>query len=303
MDIRHLQYFLEVARHSSFTKAAESLYITQPTISKMVRNLEEEIGVELFERVGKRITLTDAGWVLFSQAEVMVKSFENMKIRLADLMELKRGKIRIGLPPMVGASFFPKVIGKFCEQYPGIELELLEVGSKKVEADVASGMLDSGVVLLPTDEALFESYSFVNEQIRVVVHPTHPLAEQQEVSLIELAQERFLLFHEDFSLHNRIIDECVRVGFHPAVMYKSSQWDFLSEMVAANVGITLLPQTICRELDPRRFHSLALVNPTIRWHLGMIWRKNAYLSYATREWIRFTKESLPHMKSKASPSE
>lgn len=295
MDIRHLQYFLEVARHNSFTKAAEALYITQPTISKMVRNLEEELGVELFERLGKRVVLTDAGWVLFSQAEVMVKSFENMTVHINELMELKKGKIRIGLPPMVGANFFPRVIGQFCEQYPGIVLELLEVGSKKVEADVASGMLDSGVVLLPVDEEMFESYSFVNENIKVVVHPTHALAlrRRQEVSLAELSGERFLLFHEDFALHNRIIDECVRVGFHPHVIYKSAQWDFLSEMVAANIGITLLPQTISSELDPKRFHVMSLVNPQIKWHLAMIWRKNSYLSYATREWIRFTKEMLP----------
>ncbi|GED68528.1 putative HTH-type transcriptional regulator YwbI [Brevibacillus reuszeri] len=292
MDIRHLQYFLEVARHNSFTKAAESLYITQPTISKMVRNLEEELGVELFERLGKRVVLTDAGWVLYSQAEVMVKSFESMTIHIHEVMELKKGRIRIGLPPMVGANFFPRVIGKFCEQYPGIVLELLEVGSKKVEADVASGMLDSGVVLLPIDEDIFESYSFVKEDIKVVVHPTHALADRQEVSLAELAEERFLLFHEDFALHNRIIDACVRVGFHPKVIYKSSQWDFLSEMVAANIGITLLPQTICSELDPARFRILSLVNPEIKWHLGMIWRKNGYLSYATREWIRFTQGML-----------
>jgi len=293
MDIRHLQYFLEVARHNSFTKAAESLYITQPTISKMVRNLEEELGVELFERLGKRVILTDAGWVLYSQAEVMVKSFESMTVHIHELMELKKGRIRIGLPPMVGANFFPRVIGKFCEQYPGIVLELLEVGSKKVEADVASGMLDSGVVLLPIDEEVFESYSFVNEDIQVVVHPTHRLAARQEVSLAELTDERFLLFHEDFALHSRIIDACVRVGFHPQVIYKSSQWDFLSEMVAANIGITLLPQTICSELEPERFRILSLVDPEIKWHLGMIWRKNAYLSYATREWIRFTQGMLP----------
>jgi len=293
MDIRHLQYFLEVARHNSFTKAAESLYITQPTISKMVRNLEEELGVELFERLGKRVVLTDAGWVLYSQAEVMVKSFESMTVHIHELMELKKGRIRIGLPPMVGANFFPRVIGKFCEQYPGIVLELLEVGSKKVEADVASGMLDSGVVLLPIDEEVFESYSFVNEDIQVVVHPTHRLAARQEVSLAELTDERFLLFHEDFALHSRIIDACVRVGFHPQVIYKSSQWDFLSEMVAANIGITLLPQTICSELEPERFRILSLVDPEIKWHLGMIWRKNAYLSYATREWIRFTQGMLP----------
>ncbi|QRG68693.1 cidABC operon transcriptional activator CidR [Brevibacillus choshinensis] len=293
MDIRHLQYFLEVARHNSFTKAAQSLYITQPTISKMVRNLEEEIGVELFERVGKRVSLTDAGWVLFSQAEVMVKSFENMTVHINELMELKRGRLRIGLPPMVGASFFPRVIGRFCEQYPGIRLELFEAGSNKVEADVGSGVLDCGVILLPAKEDIFDHYSFVNENIMLVVHPSHPLAERSEVAFSELEGERFLLFHEDFALHNRIVDECVRAGFHPHVVYKSSQWDFLSEMVAANIGITLLPETICAELDAERFRIVPLVSPTLKWHLGMIWRKNAYRSFAMREWVRFSEECLP----------
>lgn len=292
MDIRHLQYFLEVARHNSFTKAAQSLYITQPTISKMIRNLEEEIGVELFERVGKRVTLTDAGWVLYSQAEVMVKSFENMTVHLNDLMELKKGRIRIGLPPMVGASFFPRVIGRFREQYPGITLELFENGAKKVEADVEAGALDIGVVLLPINDDVFDSFSFVKESIQLVVHPSHPLAGRKEVSLAELGEERFLLFREDFTLHNRIIEACVQVGFQPHIVYKSSQWDFLSEMVAANIGITLLPETICKELDQDRVTVLPLVDPVIPWHLGMVWRKGAYLSYAAREWIRFTQDML-----------
>ncbi|MED1792218.1 LysR family transcriptional regulator [Brevibacillus nitrificans] len=293
MDIRHLQYFLEVARHNSFTKAAQALYITQPTISKMVRNLEEEIGVELFERVGKRVSLTDAGWVLFSQAEVMVKSFENMTVHINELMDLKRGRLRIGLPPMVGASFFPQLIGQFCDQYPGIRLELFEAGSNKVEADVDAGILDCGVILLPAKEGVFDYYSFVNENIRLVVHPSHPFADRSEVPFSDLEGERFLLFHEDFALHNRIVDECVRAGFHPHVVYKSSQWDFLSEMVAANIGITLLPETICSELDTDRFRILPLVNSSLKWHLGMIWRKNAYQSFAMREWIRFSQESLP----------
>lgn len=292
MDIRHLQYFLEVARHKSFTKAAQALYITQPTISKMVRNLEEEIGVELFERAGKRVSLTDAGWVLFSQAEVMVKSFESMTVHIGELMELKRGRLRIGLPPMVGASFFPHAIGRFCEQYPGIRLELFEAGSNKVEADVGSGMLDCGVVLLPPKDDTFDYYSFVNEDIMLVVPPSHAFAGRSEVRFRELEGERFLLFHEDFALHNRIVDECVRIGFHPHVVYKSSQWDFLSEMAAAHIGITLLPETICSELDAERFRIIPLVEPTLKWHLGMIWRKNAYQSFALREWIRFSQEFL-----------
>lgn len=194
MDIRHLQYFLEVARHNSFTKAAQALYITQPTISKMVRNLEEEIGVELFERVGKRVSLTDAGWVLFSQAEVMVKSFENMTVHINELMDLKRGRLRIGLPPMVGASFFPQLIGQFCDQYPGIRLELFEAGSNKVEADVDAGILDCGVILLPAREGVFDYYSFVNENIMLVVHPSHPFADRSEVPFSDLEESGSCFF-------------------------------------------------------------------------------------------------------------
>lgn len=292
MDIRHLQYFLEVAKQNSFTKAAQHLYITQPTISKMIRNLEEEIGVVLFDRVGKRVELTDAGKVFLSQAQLMIQTFDNMTAQLDDLMKLKKGRIRIGLPPMIGANFFPKVIGEFRERYPGITLQLFEDGAKKVESDVGAGALDIGVVLLPTNEETFDYFSFVNDRLMLVVHPGHRLVEQEEASLADLEGEPFLLFREDFALHDRIISECLEVGFQPNVVCKSSQWDFISEMVAANLGVALLPETICEELDPESFRIIPLVQPVIPWHLAMIWRKDSYLSFAAREWIRFTQNTL-----------
>ncbi|GAA4834356.1 LysR family transcriptional regulator [Paenibacillus vulneris] len=292
MDMRHLQYFLEVAHWKSFTKAAQSLYITQPTISKMIKNLEEELGVVLFDRIGRRIELTDAGAVLLTQAQHMVKSFEEMTSHLDELMKVQRGRIRIGLPPMVGSNFFPQVIGKFREQYPGITLQLFEYGSKKVEAEVGAGELDIGVILLPTNEELFNFYSFVKQRLMLVVHSSHPLAEKEEASLMDLKDESFLLFHEDFALHDRIIAECERLGFFPNVVYKSSQWDFITEMAAANLGIALLPEAICRELDTRRLRTIPLTKPAIPWHLAMIWRKDSYLSFAAREWIAFTQSML-----------
>ncbi|MBE1443689.1 cidABC operon transcriptional activator CidR [Paenibacillus sp. OAS669] len=292
MDMRHLQYFLEVAHWKSFTKAAQALYITQPTISKMIKNLEEELGVVLFDRIGRRIELTDAGAVLLTQAQHMVKSFEEMTSHLDELMKVQRGRIRIGLPPMVGSNFFPQVIGKFREQYPGITLQLFEYGSKKVEAEVGAGELDIGVILLPTNEELFDFYSFVKQRLMLVVHSSHPLAEKEEASLMDLKDESFLLFHEDFALHDRIIAECERLGFFPNVVYKSSQWDFITEMAAANLGIALLPEAICRELDTRRLRTIPLTKPAIPWHLAMIWRKDSYLSFAAREWIAFTQSML-----------
>lgn len=292
MDIRHLQYFLEVARWKSFTKAAQSLYITQPTISKMIKNLEEDLGVVLFERLGKRVELTDAGQIIFDQSQSIVKSFHNLTAGLDDLMNLRRGSIRIGLPPMVGSSFFPKVIGQYRNQYPGITVHLVEDGAKKIEADVGSGVLDIGVVLMPTKEEKFHTFTIVKDHLMLIVHPSHPLAERQEVALSELAQEAFVMFREDFALHDIIIEACLREGFQPEVIYESSQWDFIREMVAINLGVGLLPKTICQELDTTRVRVIPLSKPIIPWHLAIIWKKDHYLSFAAREWIRITQMLL-----------
>lgn len=292
MDIRQMQYLLEVARLKSFTKAADALYITQPTISKTIKSMEEELGVVLFDRIGKTIELTDAGQLIVQQAQQIVASFQNLMAELDDLRNLKKGHIRIGLPPMVGASFFPRVIGGFHERYPEITIQLFEDGAKKVESDVAAGLLDVGVVVLPTVQEGLNSFPFVEEKLNLVVPLNHPLAMRQKADLAELAEEGFVLFREDFTLHDRIIAECAKAGFQPRIIYESSQWDLISEMVAVGLGITLLPETICREVDQERVRVLQLVNPSIPWKLGIVWREDRYLSFASREWIRFAQEAL-----------
>lgn len=116
LDIKHLQYFIQVTHFNSFTKAAEHLYITQPTISKMIKNLETELGVELFDRSRKQLTLTDAGRVVLEQAKLIDKAFSNLETEMEYLSGLKKGHIRLGLPPIIDASFFPKIIGRFHEE-------------------------------------------------------------------------------------------------------------------------------------------------------------------------------------------
>ncbi|MNJ54812.1 HTH-type transcriptional regulator CynR [compost metagenome] len=111
MDIRQLQYLIEVARFGSFTMAADALYITQPAISKAIKSMEEELGVVLFDRLGKRVELTDAGRIIAGQAQQIVASFQNLTSELDDLRNLKKGHIRIGLPPMVGAAL-PRILSR-----------------------------------------------------------------------------------------------------------------------------------------------------------------------------------------------
>ncbi len=284
MDIHHLEYFMEVARYCSFTKAAQTLYISQPAISKAIKSIEDEFGIVLFDRSGKRVVLTDAGKILFNQAQSIVKSFRSLSTEINDLINLEKGNIRIGLPPMIGSNFFPKVIVQFHEKYPNVTIQLVEVGAKKVETEVGNGNLDMGVAVLPTNEEMFHTFRFVKDSLKLIVHPSHPLAKREFVTLSELEKEDFVYFHEDFTLHDRILEECLNLGFEPHLISKSSQWDFIVEMVAFNLGVALLPETICKELNCVTV--LPLIEPEIPWHLGIIWRKDGYLSYAAREWIR-----------------
>ncbi|HEX3014924.1 MAG TPA: LysR family transcriptional regulator [Desulfobacteria bacterium] len=287
MDIRQLTYFVAVVKHNSFSKAAGELHVTQPTISKVVKGLEDELGVTLLERSTKHIELTDVGEVVAKQALNIRKSVEDLETELTEVTGLRTGKIRIGLPPMVGASFFPGVLAEFYQMYPNIAIELIEDGALAVAQSVERGSLDLGVGLFPVDETILEYFPFAEDQLMLVVHPGHRLAGKSQVRLAELETEQFIFYREDFTLHHRIWEQCLKHGFEPKVVYESSQWDFISEMVAADLGIALLPSTICRELRKDKVTSVALIEPVIPWNLGLIWRKDRYLTFATREFISF----------------
>ncbi|MBC6007831.1 LysR family transcriptional regulator, partial [Bacillus pumilus] len=224
MDIRHLTYFLEVARLKSFTKASQSLYVSQPTISKMVKNLEDELEVQLFYRNGRQVEMTDAGQTMYTQASEITQSFQNLTSELNDLMNVKKGHIRIGLPPMIGSSFFPNVMGEFRQQYPDVTFQLVEHGSIKVEEGVEDGSLDIGVIVLPANDKIFHTYTIIKEDMKLVTHPSHPMAGRDKVDLADLKEESFIFFREDFVLHSRILNECMNAGFRPNVIYETSQW-------------------------------------------------------------------------------
>ncbi|WP_251551547.1 cidABC operon transcriptional activator CidR [Neobacillus muris] len=291
MDIKHLQYFLEVAKYNSFSLAANHLYITQPTISKMIKNLEQELGVELFYRSRKQLLLTDAGRVIAEQAALIDRAMKNLNTELENLSELKKGHIRIGLPPIFDAHHFLEIVGKFHEKYPGVTFQLVENGSKKIEEAVETNLLDAGVVVLPTKHEIFDSFSILEEDLKLVLPASHPFAKRELVNVSELADELFILFNKDFVLNDRIILSCNTAGFFPKVVSESRQQSFIVDMVASKLGIALLPESICRQLN-EKVKSVKVANPSISWKLAVVWNKDQYLSYAAKEWINFTRNEL-----------
>ncbi|MBB6671381.1 LysR family transcriptional regulator [Cohnella nanjingensis] len=292
MDIRHLQYVTEIARRRSFTRAAESLHITQPTISKMIKNLESELNAELFVRDGKRLRLTDAGETILRHAGPILQGFERLQAELDDLTYLNKGSIRIGLPPMAGANFFPDVFKRFQSRYPGIAIKIAEDGARKTVERLGNGELDAGVVLAPIAEDVFESFPLSDDRMKVILHPSHAMAGRDEIGLAELAAESFILFNNDFALHDRIVEACASRGFAPRIVHESAQWDFIGEMVGAELGIAMLPGTVCRQLSPDKVRAIPLADPVIPWRLAMAWRREGYLSRAAREWIAFTRSAF-----------
>lgn len=159
MDIRTLRYFVEVVRQQSFTRAAEKLFVTQPTISKMLKNLEDELNCTLLIRDGRRLLLTDTGQVVFERGLAILAEFRQLEAELSDINHLNRGVLRLGIPPMVG-MLMAGPISLFRQRYPGVELKVSEFGGLTVQQAVMNGDLDVAMTALPVKRVVWRPYRF-----------------------------------------------------------------------------------------------------------------------------------------------
>jgi len=290
MDLPYLRYFIEVAEQGSFSRSAESLHISQPALSKAIKNMEEELGVVLFNRSTRHLQLTDDGDVFLRYARAMLAMSRDLQSSLNEGKQLKRGNISFGLPPVIGASLFPAIIADFRRTYPRVRLQLLEEGGKVVEQQIREAKLDLGAVVLPVDESLFDAFPLAKERLSLIVHADHPLARERLVRLSQLREEPFILFKEGFSLYDRVRDACIREGFEPDIVFESSQWDFIGEMVGAGLGIAFLPPTVAKKLVTENVSVIAETDPPIAWDLAIIWSRQHYLSHASRAWLQHIRE-------------
>ncbi|MCE4047384.1 MULTISPECIES: LysR family transcriptional regulator [Bacillaceae] len=287
MEIRQLMYFVEVVKQKSMTKASEKLHVSQPALSKGVKSLEEEIGITLINRSNKTHELTDAGQIVYDYAQKIMAQMDEMATTLHDMTNLARGNINIGIPPMIGSLFFPKVISAFHKAYPNIQINIKEYGAAKVVKSVEEGEIEIGIAVLPImDESSFHVFHLVSEEIKLIVHKQHPLSNRKKVHMKELIDEEFIFYSEDFALYEMMKRGFINAGFEPNIIFKSSQWDFMIEIVAANLGISMLPESICNRTTNNQVRFIDL-EPVTNWQLAVITKKDRYLSVAGRRFIDF----------------
>jgi DNA-binding transcriptional LysR family regulator len=299
MDLRVLRAFVEVVRQGGFTAAAKTVFATQSTVSKAVKQLEDEIGLPLLDRIGHRAMLTTAGEVVYRRALAMLAERDDLVAELAELRGLRRGALRIGLPPIGSDVLFAPVFAQYRSRYPGIDIQLVEHGSKKLEEMVLAGEIDLGGSLMPVPED-FAWQEVRCEPIDALVAVDHALAQAGEIEISALADQPFILFESGFALNSIILDACSRSGFTPTIVARSSQIDFIAALVAAGLGIGFLPRMIAEQKPHPDVRHISIATARMNWHMAMIWRRGAYLPLAAKAWLTLLQEIAPTGRQPAS---
>ena len=287
MDIRALRYFVEVVKRQGFTAAADALFVTQPTISKMVRQIEQEVGAPLLVRDGRTLVLTATGRIVYQRGLEMLELQTRLEAELAEANSGVRGELAISAPPLASMLLTP-VLAEFHRLHPGVRMRLFERGGLRALEDLRGNVCEIAGVLMPVDRAEFASLPLACSPLRLITPVDGPFghfATRESVALAELAQTSFVMYGEGFVLNDVVTAACARLGFTPRVSGQSSEWELLAKMVGIGVGVALLPELFCARLDRQQVAVIPLVEPELVWDMAMCWRRNAHLSSAASAWI------------------
>ncbi|HEX5311505.1 LysR substrate-binding domain-containing protein [Aquabacterium sp.] len=291
MDLKALRYFVETARQGSFTQAAAHLFVTQSTVSKMVRQLEDEIGQALLIREGRSVRMTDAGRIVFERGQEAIGVMQRLKRDVADLADLARGELTVGIPPMVNL-FFPSLIQRFKARHPHIALTIEEAGGQVIEQRVVSGELEVGVTVLPLAEGSPLTFSELGHfPLCLVGTQQSSWARLKHPGLVALHQQPVVMLQDDYSLTRRLRAAFDEAGVVPQVVAQSGQWDFVLSMAMAGMGTALLPSPLLERLQLSSDVVVrSLRAPNLMWQVGQIWMPDRYLSHAARAWLAQTSD-------------
>ena len=285
MDIRQLRMLVEVVRHDGFSAAAEAVFATQPTISKAIRQLEDELGEVLLQRSRNGVRLTPAGQIVYRRALALLGEREDMLRELEELRDLQRGELHLGLASLGSDILFAPVFARFRQLYPQIELRVLERGSEALEESLRAGEIELAASLLPVADDL--QWQAVRTEPLVALLPRqHPLAGSASLQLQDLAEVPFVLFEKGFLLNRHIIQACQARGFSPREVTRSGQPDFIVALVAAGLGVALLPRMIANARLRADVVIVPLDEPELDWKMVLAWRRGGYLSAAAQAWLR-----------------
>ena len=284
MELQQLRYFVAVADSGKFTAAARDLHVAQPSISKQLRKLEDELGAALLERRRTGVVLTDAGAILLPWARRMLADLDGARSEVAGLATLERGRLSVGATPSLSTVLLPQVLAAFHAEHPGITLSVVEAGSRDLVDRLAAGELDLALVILPVPrEELFETTAFIREELVLAVAKRHPLARRKTVKVSDLRGVPLVMFRDGYDLRSATITACEQAGFHPTFAVEGAEMDGVLRMAAAGVGVAVVPRMVVERGGP--LVAVRLSQPTLSRSVGVAFRRDRHHSRAADAFV------------------
>lgn len=274
MEVHQLRYFVAVAETGSFTRGAERCLVAQPSLSQQIQKLERFLKKPLFDRLGRRVRLTEAGAALLTRARRILAELDESARELSADAEPGRGRLQLGAIPTVGPYWLPPILTRFVRRYPAVELHLREDVTANLLAALHAGELDIAFVALPITDPHLEMRPFREERLLVSLPTRHRLSRHKRLALADLEAEPFILLGDMHCLTAQVSAYC-QAKFVPRIACRCVQLTTIQKLVALGLGVSLLPERACRKEPGVAYRPLETPEPARS--LAVVWHKQRYL--------------------------
>ena len=304
MDIRDLKIFHDIAQEKSFVKAAHLNYLTQPSVSLRLKQLEEKLGVKLLDRAPRRVLLTREGELLLPRVEELLEQFENLKSFVAKLKNVKKGNVRVATIHSVGIYELTPILKKFIRTYPDVQIHLQYRPAQVIYDLVVRKEIDLGLVAYPQFRSKIEITPFAKDTMVLIVPPDHRLAKRKSVPLKNIRGEKFIAFDQSAPTREAIDEVLAKKGITVAIQSVNENVDTLKRAVEVGLGISIVPsKTVSEEIQKGSIRALKIRDGCFERPLGILTLKGRILSEAAALFIHtLTENSAPRTRPAAGKS-
>ncbi len=282
MEIHQLEYFQAALRFGNITKAAQALHISQPSVTVAIQKLEDDLGVQLLDRVGKKIAPTSEGRIFLERVDAILASISDATEEMRDHQALRKGSVRVGITPMMGALFFLDAYARFKKKYPDFQMSLVEEGTLSLQSRLERGDIDVGIMVTSDLPAKLEAETLKTGRILLCMEPGHSLSAYAEVPFESLKDQPFILFQGDTYSRRMILSECARFHFSPRIAFSSGQVRTVMGLVRQGAGIAFFLEELTRDQESIAVRPL---EDPLTMDIGIAWNPGRYLSKAARAFI------------------
>mgnify|MGYP000894493478 FL=1 len=291
MELRQLEYFQMASRLKNITRAAERLRVSQPNITVAIKKLEGELGIQLFDRSQKQLSLTPEGAVFLGRVEVALRNIQDAVLEVNDYKQLQKGTIKIGIPPMMGAYLFPKIFSSFQRRYSHLDVYLHEEGSVAIREQLERDELDFGIIIIPDSSPNLQLLPMARSQVVCCVPADSALAARKAITLQDVEEHNLIMLKEGSFLRQTMLQKMKTAGVTPNIVLESNQVVTIMGLVASGVGNAFLLDMIVR--DTPGIRAVPLATPVFV-DVGLAWKRDRYISRAAQSFIEFSKDILSH---------